>query len=294
MRQSNATPTPKLVDAEALPKSVDALHSLIAEQQQQLSARLKLVAVYLVEHPQQVAFNTLADIAKAAGVHASTLVRFANHFGFGGFSELQKLYKNQLLQHPSNYRERISQLKKTDGENADSSPAHLLHEFIDGNQLALSLLQQQVAPKLLDEAVETLVKAKEVFICGIRRVYPVATFLNYTLSQMDVRCSLIDGQGSMQTEQGKWMDEASALIAITFNPYGKIPKETVELAKRKNAKIILITDSELCPLAPLADHLFIVREAEVRAFRSLNSTLCLAQTLCVALGYRKQDNTPGQ
>jgi len=294
MRQSNATPTPKLVDAEALPKSVDALHSLIAEQQQQLSARLKLVAVYLVEHPQQVAFNTLADIAKAAGVHASTLVRFANHFGFGGFSELQKLYKNQLLQHPSNYRERISQLKKTDGENADSSPAHLLHEFIDGNQLALSLLQQQVAPKLLDEAVETLVKAKEVFICGIRRVYPVATFLNYTLSQMDVRCSLIDGQGSMQTEQGKWMDEASALIAITFNPYGKIPKETVELARRKNAKIILITDSELCPLAPLADHLFIVREAEVRAFRSLNSTLCLAQTLCVALGYRKQDNTPGQ
>ncbi len=290
MRQSNASSASKQADDRLLPDSVDVLHSLIAEQQEQLSARLKLVAVYLVEHPQQVAFSTLAEIAKAAGVHASTLVRFANHFGFGGFSELQRLYKNQLLQHPGNYRERISQLKKAGVESADSSPDRLLHEFIDGNQLALSLLQEQISPELLNATVETLLNANEVFICGIRRVYPVATFLNYTLSQMDVRCSLIDGQGSMQTEQGKWMNQQSVLIAITFNPYGKIPRETVELAKEQGAKIILITDSELCPLAPLVDHLFIVREAEVRAFRSLNSTLCLAQTICVALGYRKQDN----
>ena len=273
-----------------LPQTVDALHILIAEQQQQLSARLKLVAAHLVEHPQQVAFSTLAEIAKQAGVHASTLVRFANHFGFGGFSELQKLYKNQILENPSNYRERISQLKLTQGDSADASPANLLHEFIDGNQLALSLLEQQVKPELLDAAVETLNSAKEVFICGIRRVYPVATYLNYTLSQMDVRCSLIDGQGGMQAEQAKWMNKNSALIAITFNPYGKTPREAVEFAKQQGSKIILVTDSELCPLAPLADHLFIVREAEVRAFRSLNSTFCLVQTLCVALGYRKQES----
>ena len=170
MLQSNASSASKQADDRLLPDSVDVLHSLIAEQQEQLSARLKLVAVYLVEHPQQVAFSTLAEIAKAAGVHASTLVRFANHFGFGGFSELQRLYKNQLLQHPGNYRERISQLKKAVGESADSSPTHMLHEFIDGNQLALSLLQEQISPELLDASVETLLHANEVFICGIRRV----------------------------------------------------------------------------------------------------------------------------
>jgi len=270
-----------------LPQTVDALHSLIAEQQNQLSARLKLVAAHLVEHPQQVSFSTLAEIAKQAGVHASTLVRFANHFGFSGFSELQKLYKNQILQNPSNYRERISQLKITQGDSAEASPATLLHEFIDGNQLALSLLEQQVNPELLDAAVETLNASKDVFICGIRRVYPVAIYLNYTLSQMGVRCSLIDDEGGMLAEQAKWMGKDSTLIGMTFSPYGKTPRKVVELAKEQGSKIILITDSELCPLAPLADHLFIVREAEVRAFRALNSTFCLAQTLCVALGYRK-------
>ncbi|RVU84695.1 MurR/RpiR family transcriptional regulator [Leucothrix sargassi] len=270
-----------------LPQTVDELHALIAAQHNELSARLKLVAVYLVEHPQQVSFSTLAEIAKQAGVHASTLVRFASHFGFSGFSELQKLYKNQILQNPSNYRERISQLKSTQGDAADTSPASLLHEFIDGNQLALSLLEQQVSPEILEAAVETLNASKDVYICGIRRVYPVAVYLNFTLSQMGVRCSLIDDQGGMLSEQAKWMNKESTLIGMTFSPYGSTPRAVVEQAKEQGSKIILITDSELCPLAPLADQLFIVREAEVRAFRSLNSMFCLAQTLCVALGFRK-------
>ena len=270
-----------------LPQSVDALHALIAGQLGNLSARLKLVAVWLVEHPQQVAFSTLAEIAERAGVHPSTLVRFANHFGFSGFSELQRLYKNQMMEHPSNYRERISQLKRARGFSEDS-PAGLLHEFAEGNMLALGLLQQQVRPEVLNAAVNSMAAASEIFVCGVRRMYPVAVYFNYALSQMDVRCHLIDGQGAMAPEQMKWINPQSVLLAITFSPYGKTTAEAVQTARSQGAKVILITDSELCPLAPLADHLFIVREAEVRAFRALNSALCLAQTLCVALGYQRQ------
>ncbi len=278
--------TDSLVSDSSLPQSVDALHVLIAEQQAVLSARLKLVAVYLVEHPQQVAFSTLAEIAERAGVHASTLVRFANHFGFSGFSELQRLYKNQMMEHPSNYRERISKLKKARGKSADSASG-LLHEFAEGNMLALGLLQQQVNATTLEAAVQALASAHEIFICGVRRMYPVAVYFNYALNQMEVRCHLIDGQGAMAPEQMKWISPQSVLLAITFSPYGKTTAEAVQAARDQDAKVILITDSELCPLAPQADHLFIVREAEVRGFRSLNSTLCLAQALCVGLGYQR-------
>ena len=271
----------------ALPQTVEALHALIVAQQPNLSARLKLVAVYLVEHPQQIAFNTLAEIAEKAGVHASTLVRFANYFGFDGFSEVQRLYKNQIIDHPSNYRERISQLKKTDG-NGEVTPALLLHDFAEGNSLALGLLQQQIKPESLAAAVQALANANEVFICGVRRMYPAAVYMDYALSQMDVRCHVIDGQGAMAPEQMKWISADSVLVAITFNPYGKTTTEAVHVARDKGAKIILITDSELCPHTQVADYVFIVREADVRGFRSLNSTLCLVQTLCVALGYQRQ------
>ena len=96
-----------------IPQTVEALHTLIAKHQDKLSARLKVVAAWMLEHPQQVPLSTLAEIAAAAGVHASTLVRFANYFGFDGFSELQKLYKTRMLDNPGNYRERISELKRS-------------------------------------------------------------------------------------------------------------------------------------------------------------------------------------
>ena len=237
---------------QALPQTVEEFHALIVAQQPHLSARLKLVAVYLVEHPQQIAFNTLAEIAEKAGVHASTLVRFANYFGFDGFSEVQRLYKNQIIDHPSNYRERISQLKKVDG-NGEVTPALLLHDFAEGNGLALGLLQQQIKPEVLDATVQALANANEIFICGVRRMYPAAVYMDYALSQMDVRCHVIDGQGAMAPEQMKWINADSVLVAITFNPYGQTTTEAVHFAREKGAKIVLITDSELCPHTQIAD-----------------------------------------
>lgn len=283
---SSVMPQTDTLPEQSLPQTVEELHGLIVAQQPNLSARLKLVAIYLVEHPQQIAFNTLAEIAEKAGVHASTLVRFANYFGFDGFSEVQRLYKNQIIDHPSNYRERISQLKKVGGKG-EVTPALLLHEFAEGNSLALGLLQQQLKPDVLDAAVQALSKANEVFICGVRRMYPAAVYMDYALSQMDVRCHVIDGQGAMAPEQMKWITADSVLVAITFNPYGHTTTEAVHFAREKGAKIVLITDSELCPHTQIADHVLIVREADVRGFRSLNSTLCLVQTLCVALGYQR-------
>ena len=71
--------------------------------------------------------------------------------------------------------------------------------------------------------------------------------------------------------------------------YSFITTQTVKIAKQSKTKVILITDTELNPIAELADHLFIVHEAEIHTFRSLNATLCLAQTMCVSIGYNQKE-----
>jgi DNA-binding MurR/RpiR family transcriptional regulator len=278
-------------DRDVLPQDMDELLARITSQQDQLSARLKQVAGWLLEHPQQVAFSTLAEIAEAAGVHPSTLIRFANFFGFSGFSELQRIYKNQIINHPNNYQERIRQLRQNNSTTPETSAGSLLTEFTEGNLLALELLRAQANPQQLEAAVETLYQSRQICICGVRRAYPVAAYLNYTMSQLGIRCMMIDGMAGMQEGQSLWLDADTTLIAVTFNPYTEIPRNAVAKAKERGSQVILITDSELCPLAPQADHVFTVRESEVRAFRSLTSTLCLAQTLCVALGYRCQEES---
>ena len=270
--------------------SVNDLHDAISARQDQLSARLKQVAGWLLEHPQLVAFSTLAEIAVAAEVHASTLVRFANFFGFSGFSEMQRIYKNQYLNHPSNYQERIRQLKLMNDNQLQTTAGGLLREFVESNLLALELLRSQSNAEHLDAAVTSLHQASHIFVCGVRRAYPVVSYLHYAISQLGVRCLMVDGLAGMQQEQLRWLDEASTLIAVTFSPYAELTRKAVVQAKQQGSKVILITDSELCPVAIQADHVFTVREAEVRGFRSLNSTLCLAQSLCIALGYRLEED----
>lgn len=274
---------------QTLPQTVEEMNALIVEKNDKLSARLKTVAAWFLENPQQIALSTVAQIAQAAGVHGSALVRFANYFGFDGFSDLQKLYKAQIIGHQSNYLERISQLKQAEGDVANATASGLLGEFAEANGLALKLLEQQMKPETLVNTVELLDNADEIYLCGLRRMYPVATYFHYALSHMKLRCHMVDGVGAMEQEQISWAGPNSALIAITASTYANVSAEVVRAASRRGCKIVLITDSELCPVADLADELLVVREAEVRSFRSLNSTLCLAQTLCVALGYKQQE-----
>ncbi|MEZ5450516.1 MAG: hypothetical protein R3E89_16600 [Thiolinea sp.] len=42
-------------------------------------------------------------------------------------------------------------------------------------------MQQQVSPEVLEATVTTLAAASEIFICGVRRMYPVAVYFNYIL-----------------------------------------------------------------------------------------------------------------
>ena len=50
----------------------------------------------------------VAAIAAEVGVQPSSLVRFAQAFGFDGFSDMQQIYRTQLIRSFTNYQERVS------------------------------------------------------------------------------------------------------------------------------------------------------------------------------------------
>ena len=58
--------------------------------------RLRQVAIFLWQHPGDVALGTIVQVAEQAGVQPSTLVRFAQIFGYAGFSDFQGLFKEHV------------------------------------------------------------------------------------------------------------------------------------------------------------------------------------------------------
>ena len=70
--------------------SLETLRTEIAQQYDELSPRLKQVASYVLDNPNDIALETLSVIAGRCDVQPSTIVRFAKLFGYSGASEMQR------------------------------------------------------------------------------------------------------------------------------------------------------------------------------------------------------------
>ena len=166
------------------------------------------------------------------------------------------------------------------------SPEHVLYEFTRSNALSLEQLAARVNPDDLQRAVDLLQAAENIYVVGLRRSFGVASYLTYALRHLDRRAFLIDGLGGMFKEQLDMISDNDAVVAISYSPYAEETLITSKIAAEKRAKQIIITDSQISPLASFSDVCFVVKEAQVDAFRSMSATQCLVQSLAVALVFK--------
>ncbi|HEY9346225.1 MAG TPA: MurR/RpiR family transcriptional regulator [Inquilinus sp.] len=271
---------------ESAPDSFEALRGAIAARYPALSKRLKTIAEFALAHPDVIALETVAVIAAKAEVQPSALVRFAQALGFDGFSEMQRLFRAQLVERMPSYEARIRTLDaRFGGAETSSGP---LNAFIDISVGALERLRGDVDPAVFARAVDILARADCIHLAAQRRSFPIAVYLSYLLAQLDRPVHLLDNFGGMLAEQSRAIRPGDALFVVTFRSYAPDVQEVARRARAAGVPIVAITDSDLSPVYPIADACFVVHEGEIDAFRSLSATPCLALTLAVALGRRHE------
>ena len=266
------------------PETFEALKDRLIEIEPNLPKRLRQAAAYALEHPDEFALGTASGVARSADVQASTLVRFAQTLGFGGFSDLQEVFRSRLRNRWPDYSERLKALHETARDSGD--PTNLLMGFANSAASSLARLREAVDRRDLDKAIDLLAEAKTIYCLGQRRAFGVAHYLSYALAQLGLSACLIDNVGGLGPEQLARACAEDALIAISFAPYSPF---TVDLAKRARlakTPTVVVTDSALSPLAGLADVRFEIVESDFGSFRSLAATFCLAMTLAVAVSKR--------
>lgn len=268
------------------PQDPDSLREAISQHYPQLSKRLQQIAHFALEHPNDMALETIAIIAGRAGVQPSAMIRFAKAFGYKGFSDMQRVFQVRLVERFPSYNERLRLFRDKHPDRRLRTPHTALREFASESILALEHLQEQDLEQRLDQAVELLAGAREIHLVGQRRSFPVVAYLAYALSHVDRYAHLLDGVGGMLHEQAGGLEEADVLVAVSYSPYAPETAEVVARAAQRKAAVIVITDSLVSPIASQATICFEIKDAEVYGFRSLTASLCLAQSLAMGLGLR--------
>jgi DNA-binding MurR/RpiR family transcriptional regulator len=202
------------------PGDIDQLRTAIVARHDSLSPRLKQVAAYVLDHPNDMGLETLAVIAKRCGVQASTIVRFAKAFGYEGASQMQRLFRDELINSaPSpSYAERIRQFKRQSGDGRALTSHELMREFANSNIIALEHLQETIDGRALERAVDLMEQASAVYLVGLRRSFPVAAYMAYALRHVEKPVHLIDGLAGMLVEQSSMISGDDLLFAISFHP----------------------------------------------------------------------------
>jgi DNA-binding MurR/RpiR family transcriptional regulator len=270
------------------PRDFLTLKQRIGERAGALPRRLTQVAAYALEHPDEIAFGTVASIAIAANVQPSTLVRFAQTLGYQGFTDLQDVFRSRLRDRILNYDERIEHLRQS---NVKASKASVIFDgFSDAATKSLNDLREKLDAAKLEEAVSALAKAETIYLVGLRRSFPITSYMSYAFGKLGIRNNLIGAMGGLAQEDVSFATSKDVILAISFTPYASETVSLTQACHARNVPIIAITDSPFSPLTPLAKTWFEVTEANFEGFRSMAATLSLAMTLTVAVAERRSQN----
>ena len=272
------SPAASGIATAAPPASVEEFRERLSAQLDDLPKRLRQCAEHIAANIDRIAVSTVAELAAGADVPPSALMRFCQIMGFSGFSEMQKLFREAFAPGWPDYSTRLKNLK----EGGQGSPSALLAEFVEAGRLSLEALAKSVDETALNAAVQVLARADTVHLVGLRRAFPVSSYLAYVFEKMQVPAMLHDGVGKLDHRFA--LRAGDALLAITFAPYSEETIALAQDARDRGLPVVALTDRMTSPLARTSDAVLTVPEVDFGAFRSLSATIAMAISLAVAVG----------
>ena len=266
--------------------NVEQLIKHISSDYEALSKQLKVIARHVEQHRDHIGLDGIQEVARQCNVQPSAVVRFAKHFGYSGFTEMQAIFREGISRQlaPSrNYKARIRDI--IESGTGSLTAVEIANEYLAGSLAGMQELQSSMHAPTFKKAVDLLAASDCIWITASRRSFPIAVYLDYALQHTDKRIGLVSSMGSMQLGQMRSVRKNDVIVAISFSPYAEETISVAKLAVDRGAKLIAITDSRMSPLAKLAQVALIVQDNSTFGFRSLTSTMGLAQSLFIALAY---------
>lgn len=268
------------------PQDFDTLRAAILERKGELPKRLTQVAAYALDHPDEIAFGTAASIALSADVQPSTLVRFAQQFGFDGFSGLQQLFRARLRERTSSYEERLRTLEQDGAALAESTT--IFNGFIAAAHRSIDTIAAAVEPDAFERAVTLLANAETIYLIAKRRSYPISSYMAYAFGKLKVRCQLVGTSAGIDDDLLAMATPDDAAFAVSFSPYASESAAQARALAARGIPVVSLTDSAFSPLAECSREWFEVVEADHAGFRSLSASMAFAMALTVSIAEKRR------
>ena len=268
------------------PASYEELRAVLSSGAARLPKKLRQVAIHLWQQPTSVALGTVTSVAKEAGVQPSTLVRFAQAFGYSGFSDLQDVFKAHLAGAEGS----VAQKDGPEGSEA----ARLVDGFLAASASSLARVRDRLDLAGLETMADTLAQAELIYLIGSKRAFSLVSYVSLALANLGIRNIALDNVGSTAFELLRCATPADAVLAVSFTPYNSITPELTASAAQRGVPIVSLTDSAFSPLVPISKAYVEVVEEAFSGFKSLAATVAVAMALVLRVEQKRAGAAAGE
>jgi DNA-binding MurR/RpiR family transcriptional regulator len=251
----------------------------------EFSRSQKDVAQYIVDHLDEVAFQTAEELARRANTSSSTVVRFSQALGFEGFPELQSSAREE-------YRRRVASGAETTGTKASTAPLFSLDqsEFetsLGADHVNVEDTARKMSRSEVDSAIDAIADAQRVLIAGTDQMAFFASYLRHLLMLLDLRAETVASPSQEALSRLGRIDPDTVVIGLSAGRPHPLVVRAMKLARHRKARTIAVTDATLSEVAKLA---------QIKLYYSSNSpayvrshTALLAMIQALAYGVYSRD-----
>lgn len=246
----------------------------------QFSPGYRRIADYLLNHYQDAAFMTAAEIARGVDVDTALVVRFAQRLGYPGFPELINEVQEEVK------RDLRAVYEPPEGDN---SPAQVYRRNLmqDRNNLDFSLLHFDA--ETVECVVKVLKEAKRIFVAGEGNMSYLCEAFAARLVSLGYAAHPVSqelaGQASMSVTLGP--DDAVLCIGMTAMTPGVAV--VLKVARDLGAKTVAIAGSATNSIASVAQYVLYAPVATVGLLPSWSAAAAALHGLSQALALADPD-----
>ena len=259
------------------------LTSRINEMYGKMSKGQKLLSNYIIDNYESAVFLTAAKMGEIVGISESTVVRFATFLGYEGYPQFQLAMEEMV-------KMRLNSIESDSVSNGNISQDGVLMSVLSADMSKIKTTMENIDEYVFDNAVETLLNAKRIYVVGIRSCAPLASFLGFYLNMIfDDVVLLTTNSASELFEQMINISDEDCIIGISFPRYSMRTLKALEFANSRQAKIITITDSIHSPMNLYSSCNLIAASEMTNIVDSLVAPLSVINALIIALCRKCQD-----
>ncbi|MEH7084195.1 MurR/RpiR family transcriptional regulator [Neobacillus drentensis] len=229
---------------------MEPIKELIRINFNKLTNRQKIVAKFILDHPQQIAFQKAKEVGELTSTSETTVIRLCYALGYTGFSQLQKEIQTSLLE--NGQTDPLGKYRVSTGALSQNND-DLIKQIKERDMAFIEKTLDSLNGELYQKIIDAILYSKKRCVIGMRSSYAAANWLAFSLNIVKGNTHLYRGEIDDAISLISDMDQDSLVIAFSFPRYAEETISFVKAAKKKGAKIIAITDNEISPLGAFAD-----------------------------------------